>query len=39
MSTIWVVGVAPGSTVVSASYGESLASAQVTVAPRKAGAP
>jgi hypothetical protein len=33
-STIWVVGVAPGSTLVSASYGESLASAQVTVAPR-----
>lgn len=39
MSTIWAVGVAPGSTVVSASYGESLASAQVTVTPRKARAP
>jgi hypothetical protein len=34
MSTIWVVGVVPGSTVVSANYGESLASARVTVAPR-----
>ena len=33
-STVWVVGVAPGSTVVSASYGESLASAQVTVSRR-----
>lgn len=33
-STIWVVGVAPGSTVVSASSGESLGSAQVTVTPR-----
>ena len=39
MSTIWAVGVTPGSTVVSASYGESLASARVTVAPRKARAP
>ncbi|HET7372063.1 MAG TPA: hypothetical protein VFJ20_01730 [Gemmatimonadaceae bacterium] len=39
MSTIWAVGVAPGSTVVSASYGESLASAHVTVAPREARAP
>ena len=39
MSTIWAVGVAPGSTVVSASYGESVASAQVTVAPRVKTAP
>jgi hypothetical protein len=39
MATVWVVGVAPGSTVVSASYGESLASAAVSVAPRRARAP
>lgn len=39
MSTIWAVGVAPGSTVVSASYGESVASAQVTVVLRGARVP
>lgn len=38
-ATVWVVGIAPGSTVVSASYGESLASAQVSVAPRGTRAP
>ncbi|HSQ29167.1 MAG TPA: hypothetical protein VLN49_04915 [Gemmatimonadaceae bacterium] len=39
MATAWVAGIAPGSTVVSASYGESLASAAVSVAPRGARAP
>jgi hypothetical protein len=32
-STVWVVGLTPGSTVISASYGESTVSAPVSVSP------
>ena len=39
VSTVWVVGLVPGSTVVSASYGESTASVPVSVAARGASVP
>lgn len=34
MATVWAVGLAPGQTVVSGSFGESLASVPVNVVPR-----